>query len=141
MALALSLPQYAVGQVGLVSQAVQVTLVARAAPSGRLPRPGEIRQVRRGGVRETAALVRLSTNSGYRLLVKRLGGAGSRIWVKSATGEFQELTANAPVTVVSQPRGGGEEQWEVQFRQEESERGEPAAALPVRYDLVLSPTL
>jgi hypothetical protein len=138
---ALILPRSAEGQVGLVSRVAQVTLVAHAVPGGRLPSLGQIRQIRHGGVRETAALVRFSTNAGYRLVVKRLGRTGSRLWVKSASGEYQELTANAPVTVVLQPRGSGEEECEIRFREDDLERGEPAAAPLIRYDLVMSPTL
>jgi hypothetical protein len=142
LAAILGLSQSAQAQVGLASSVAQITLVARAAPGGRLPDLDRIREIRRGrGIREGAATLRFSTNTAYRLIARRLANSGSRVWVRSAKGEYQELRADAPVTVLVQETPAQDMNWELQFRQETTDRSGPTAALPIRYDLVISPSL
>jgi hypothetical protein len=129
-------------QIGLASGVARITLVARAAPGGRISDLNRIRETRRGrGIRQGSALLRFSTNSAYRLIARRQAGAGSRVWVRSATGEYREVRAGAPVTVLVQKIPAADKEWEIQFRQEAAERSEKSAAPPLRYDLVIAPSL
>jgi hypothetical protein len=138
----LCLPRSLAAQIGLASGVARITLVARAAPGGRISDLNRIREIRRGrGVREGSALLRFSTNSAYRLIARRLAGDASRVWVRSATGEYQEVRTDAPITVLVEKTPALEKEWELQFRQETGERSEETAAPPVRYDLVIAPSL
>jgi hypothetical protein len=56
-------------------------------------------------------------------------------------GEYQEVRADAPVTVLVQKTPAQNQEWELQFREETAERSEEPAALPLRYDLVIAPSL
>lgn len=127
-------------QVGLTSGAARVTLIARSAPQGSIPAvsaPERFAQV--GSLRETAVNVKLSANTSYRLVVRGTAANGTKVWVRSVTGEFQELTEGTAVTVARDAAAPGIEQ-QVQFRIEGSDGNAPGA-LPVRYDLVIAPTI
>ena len=141
-------------QVGLPSGAAQIALVARVTPRAALS------QVRwssetaiQGGtkdiaVKETAVRMRLSVNTGYRLVVLGATGSatearpGSRLWVRDADGVFQELVPGGSVTVARDHRAGFEGDREVHYRVEGSESNDAALqVLPVRYEIAINPTL
>jgi hypothetical protein len=120
----------------------QVTLVARIAPRGAIQMAGRTRETNRAGViREASAVVRLSANTGYRLLVRGTGSPKSRIWVRDADGKFQELTAGSSVTVAHTARAAGQCEREVHYRIEMTESGAPLTPLPVRYEMAINPSL
>ena len=128
-------------QVGLASGMANVNLVARSAPHGMIQIVGSQRKNGRvGALREMWVTVRVSANTGYQLRVRRLGGAG-RIWVRTARGDFQELIIGIPVPVARTERCAGACEHEVQFRVEAAETGAGTETLPVRYGLLINPTL
>jgi hypothetical protein len=139
---ALGFGQSAQAQVGLTSGLAPVTLLARRSPEGALPTVGTTQELsRHGSVREMLATVHLTVNSGYRLVVRRTPGADARLWVRSAGGEFQELTSDSPVTVDRDGLGGGLREREIYFRVDGPGSDSSLGPLPVFYDLVISPTL
>jgi hypothetical protein len=134
--------QIAEAQAGLGSAPVQVTLVARAAPRGSVGSLDEVRWTRRDGAREGTQVLRLSANTSYSLVVH---GAqqpvrGSRTWVRSLSGEFQELRFGSSVTVARGQGGAVELEHPIHYRVESAAGGEPAQ-LPVTYELRITPTL
>jgi hypothetical protein len=134
----LALPQVAYGQVGITSGMTQVALVARVAPRGSIQGVSAERETgRMGALREASVTVRMSANTGYRLVVKAAGTSTSRIWVRAMTGEFQELTAGSSVTVARDAHRAGQWEREVQYRIE----GGDLNSLPVRYEIAVSPQL
>jgi hypothetical protein len=94
-----------------------------------------------GLLREAATTLRLSSNSGYQLIVRGVPGSTSRVWVQSSTGEFVELTAGASVTVAHDAPGLGETLRDVHFRFLAPASGDTLPPLPVRYDIAINPTL
>lgn len=129
-------------QVGLTSGTAQVTLIARIPPHGAIQAVSPERETRRvGAIRELSVRVRLSANIGYQLRVHRSGGASPRTWVRTAHGDFQELTAVGPVTVARDRHCAGQCEREVQYRIEIPEGVDVAEALPVRYEIAISPTM
>ena len=89
---------------------------------------------------EAVTTVRLSSNAGYRLIVRGLEGS-SRVWVRSSTGEFVRLTAGSSVLVASAPRGSNETLQDVYFRFEAPVSGGTLPPLPVGYELAIDPTI
>ena len=139
---ALCFSPVAEAQVGLSSGLAPVTLLARRSPEGSLPTFGTARELsRHGSVREILATVHITTNSGYRLVVRRSPGAAARVWVRSMGGEFQELSSESPITVDRDGVGGGTLQRDVYFRVDGPGSNGSLGPLPVFYDLVISPTL
>lgn len=130
------------GQVGMGSNIAQVALVVRVAPKASIQGVGPVvRSNSNGSVTEASVKVRLSTNTGYRLVAVGLGSSrGSRMWVRSNTGEFQELTAGASVTVARESRTAGQLEREVSYRIE-STSSDQVESLPVRYEVVINPTI
>jgi hypothetical protein len=136
----LALPRVLEAQVGLTSGMAQVTLVARVAPRGTIQGVSPQRETgNSGSVRESSVTVRLAANAGYQLIVRGTATPTSRIWVRSANGEFQELRAGSAVVVARDPRGGGEWERSVHYRIETSGNGAPL--LPVRYEIAIAPTI
>jgi hypothetical protein len=134
----LAITSGAEGQVGLTSGMTQVALVARVAPRGSIQGVSAQRETGKiGAVREVSVTVRMTTNTGYRLVVKATEVPAARIWVRSVTGEFQELTAGSSVIVARDTRCAGQWEREVRYRIEEL-AGAPAI-LPVRYELAITP--
>jgi hypothetical protein len=128
-------------QVGLSSGLSQVTLVARVSPRGSIQSvSGQRESGQEGAIRLVSVTVQLSANTGYQLRVHRAGNLANRIWVRSANGRFEELTAGAPVTVASDRNCTGQWQREVQYRVETAEDAE-LAGLPVRYEVAINPTM
>jgi len=90
---------------------------------------------------EAVTTVRLSSNAGYRLIVRGVEGSTSRVWVRSSTGEFVLLTAGTSVPVAGAPRGSEETLQDVYFRFEAPVSGGTPPPLPVRYELAIDPTI
>ncbi len=134
----LTFPQPAQGQVGITSGLTQVALVA-PVPTQASIRQGASRETGRiGGLREASASVSVLVNTGYRLVVKAAGVPSSRIWIRAASGEFQELTANSSITVVEGTQSVGRSEREIQYRIDSV--GDDAS-LPVRYEIAINPQL
>ncbi len=141
-------PATAHAQIGLSSGGAQVALLARVAPGASINGVSEIRQTAGQGTgSEGTVKVRLSANTGYRLVV--VGTApvssktqpASRLWVRAETGLFEEVASGAAVTVVRGQRAMAGWEPEVRFRSEASESGEVPHVLPVRYEIRLDPTI
>jgi hypothetical protein len=135
-------PLPATAQVGLASTVGSVMLVAHADPQGSISSVTPPRLTSQTGLlMEAVTTVRLSSNAGYRLLVRALEGAPSPVWVRSATGEFVQLTAGSSVTVAGAPRGSKEMLQDVYFRFEAPDSGGTLPPLPVRYELAIDPAI
>jgi hypothetical protein len=135
-------------QVGLASGASQIALIARAAPQASINGVSPTQETaRRGALSEGTVKVRLSANTGYRLVVvgtaplSSTDQSASRVWVRAENGRFEELRSGGSVTVAHELRGAGEREREVRYRTESSEIHESAQALPVRYELRVEPTI
>jgi hypothetical protein len=131
----------ATAQVGLTSGLAQVTLAARAPVQGSiqdvLTQPGI--GLPNGGSQGSITL-RMSANSGYRLVVRGTGRSeGVRIWFRSAAGEMREVTEGAAIVLVDDVHPSGIAERRVEYRVEGA--GEGSDRLPVRYELEISPTL
>jgi hypothetical protein len=142
LAVLLSRPQGVQAQIGLTSGVAQVALIARIAPRGSIQGVGAQRETARvGTMRESSVTVRMTANTGYQLVVKGTGTSSTRIWVRAASGEFQELTAGSSVTVARDTHCAGQWEREVQYRIEAPESAADPAALPVRYEIAINPVL
>jgi hypothetical protein len=140
--LLLANPRVSQGQVGLTSGMAQVTLAARIPLRGSIQSLGEGRETGRvGAIREASMKVTLSANTGYRLIVRPSGVPTSRVWVRAATGEFQELTPGSSITVARDAHCAGQWEREVQYRIEMPEGAEALGPLPVRYEISINPTM
>ena len=134
-------PIPAAAQVGLASAVASVTLVAHVDPQGSIFSITPPRQTGQAGpLMEAVTTVRLSSNTGYQLIVRGLEGSTSRIWFRSATGEFVLLNVVTSVPVARATRGSGETLQDVYFRFEEPVSGGTPPPLPVRYELAIDPT-
>ncbi len=141
-AIALPIPGNAQAQVGLSSGVGQVTLVARSSPRASLHSVGPIVEIgRRGALKEATVGLRLSANSAYRLRVHRTSGhSRSRLWVHAVDGSYHELRAGSPVTVGRSSHASGDSESTVRYWLESPARGR-ATVLPVRYEIVVEPTI
>ena len=138
----LAIPGNAQAQVGLKSGVAQVTLVAHSSPRAALHPVGPVVEIgRRGAFKEATVGLRLSTNSAYRLRVHRTGGPSrARLWVHAVDGSYHELRAGSPVTVGRASHASGDSESTVRYRLETPARGR-AIVLPVRYEVVVEPTI
>jgi hypothetical protein len=122
---------------GLAQVAMKVTSPVRAAlqPSGPL---SAIRLEADGG---TTVRLHLSANSAFRMVVHRTDHESSlRLLVQAADGGYQELRAGSPVVVQRATHAGDDAENGVRFRWEK--RADPLpVVLPVRYELVVDPTI
>jgi hypothetical protein len=135
----LALPGVAESQVGITSGVTQIALVAHVAPRGSIQAVSAERETSRmGSVREASVSVRVTANTGYQLVVRGTAVTTSRIWVRGVNGEFQELTAGSSVTVARGAHAAGLWEREVQYRMESAV---DLNSLPVRYEIVINPTL
>jgi hypothetical protein len=94
-------------------------------------------------MREASLQVRLSTNTGYRLVVVGTyssSGPSTLTWVRGMDGEFHRVTPGSSVTVAKDGQAAGQREHEVSFRSEAGIDGglEP---LPVRCEIVVDPTI
>jgi hypothetical protein len=132
-------PRAARAQVGTPSGAAHVALVAHVATRASIQGVSGDRVTGRvGGLRKASATVRISANTGYRLIVRGTGAPSSRVWVRAVTGEFQELTDGSSVTVAQGAYGAVESEREIQYRIEAAGKEQ---SLPVRYEMAISPQL
>ena len=132
-----------VAQAGMSSNISQVTLLVRVAPKASIQGVGPVvRSGSNGQMTEASVKVRLSTNTAYRLVAVGLpSNRGSRMWVRSTTGEFQELTPGGQVTVARESRTAGQLEREVSYRIESAAGNDQVESLPVRYEVVINPTI
>ena len=140
--LASGIPFSLAAQVGLSSGGAQVALMVRAAPNASMP---AVRYIgvssRRSDIREAAVKVRFSSNGSYRLVVRGVAGRSQgRVWVRSARGDYQEVLAGSSVTVARGAHTPGPTEREVSYRMESKAAAQPLS-LPVRYELVIVPSI
>jgi hypothetical protein len=134
-------------QIGLASGSARIALIARVLPRVSVDGVSSARETaRQGNVREETVTIRLSANTGYRLVAVGTAPPGSRVgpaprlWVRTENGRFEEVRSGAVVTVVRSQHGVGECESEVSFRREAPESVE-SPQLPVRYEVRLEPTI
>ena len=125
----------------LLYQVAQIALVVRVAPRASIEDVSPaVRSTSRGSLREASVKVRLFANTGYRLVVVRTPSSqASRLWVRSSSGDFHELVPGASVTVAQGARSAGPSEREVSYRLESE--AEAVESLPVRYEIVVTPTI
>ena len=134
-------------QVGLASREARISLVARVPVAAVMEEVSSPRTITvRGSIREAAVTVRLTSNSGYRLIVHDIrseqhASATGRIWVLGADGKFHELVNGSPVTVVHEKQRAGELARDVVFRIEHSAELLEQQSVPVRYDVAVNPSM
>jgi hypothetical protein len=129
-------------QVGLGSKVAQVTLSVPIAPAASIPGIGPIHSSRSGTVTEASVKVSLSTNSGFRLMAVGLPSSrGSRLWVRSATGELKQLEPGASVMVAREQRAAGRLEREVSYRIESAAEEGEIETQPLRYEVVITPAI
>jgi len=141
---ALALPQMLEAQVGLSSGLAQVSLVARAAPRGSIELVGPAAETGHNGtVRDLSVRVRLTANTSYRLMVSRADASArpARVWVRTERGEWQALETGSHIVVGRGRHAAGEREYEVSYRVETSEASGAIPNLPVRYEMVIDPTI
>ncbi|HEX6433089.1 MAG TPA: hypothetical protein VFZ87_02560 [Gemmatimonadales bacterium] len=129
---------------GLTSGVAQVALSARVAPRGSVQPVAPARdRSRTGSSREVSTSLRVVTNTGYRLTVRRASGTSSYILVRNDAGEFQALAAGSSVTVARDAGSAGESVREVLYRIESAqpETGELPEPVPIWCELAIDPTL
>jgi hypothetical protein len=135
-----SLAGRADAQVGLTSGTARVTLVARTAQEGSIQSVSRVSGGENAPYASTLA-VRMSANTGYRLMVRAVPSAATgRIWVRTSTGEFQELQPGSSVTVAREAESAGASEQQVQYRID-SPPGAQAGDVPVRLELRLDPVI
>jgi hypothetical protein len=146
--LAVAGPAVLQAQVGLASGVAQIALIARVSPRASINGVGLARETaRRGSVSEATVKVRLSANTGYRLVVVGTAPASSsaepasRLWVRAENGRFVELRSGVAVTVIRGHHTAGEWEPEVSYRSEASESVEGPHLLPVRYEVRIDPAI
>ncbi|MGZ8391708.1 MAG: hypothetical protein ACXWWK_02585 [Gemmatimonadales bacterium] len=146
--LALVGPAALQAQTGLASGSARIALIARVLPRVSVDGVSSARETaRQGNVREETVTVRLSANTGYRLVAVGTPPSGSqvgpapRLWVRAENGRFEEVRSGAVVTVARSQHAVGECESEVSFRREAPESVEGRQPLPVRYELRIDPTI
>jgi hypothetical protein len=128
-------------QVGISSSAAPVMLVANAPLQGSLE--GLVVQSGIGlpdQKHSGTITLRVSANGGYRLVV-RGGGEfppDARIWVRSVSGEFQEVREGSSVVVADDTHPAGVEERRVEYW---IQGAGDETALPVRYELQINPSI
>jgi hypothetical protein len=146
--LAMAGPAGVQAQVGLASGAAQIALIARVSPRASISGISSSEATaRRGTWREGSVKVRLSANTGYRLMAVGTGPVSStaepasRLWVRAENGRFEEVRSGVAVTVVRGRHTVGEWEPEVNFRSEASESVDGPQVLPVRYEVRIDPVI
>jgi hypothetical protein len=91
---------------------------------------------RRGDLREAAVRLDLLVNGGYRLVAHSNAGRAARVWVHLEGGEYRELVPGRAVPLPREHRSRS--QREVRYLTDGSSS---SAELPVRFELVLDPTI
>ncbi len=137
-----------VAPAALQAGAAHIALIAQVAPRASISGVSPAQEtVRRGNLREETVKVRLSANTGYRLVVVGTAPLSSkaepapRLWVKSEKGSFEELRSGVAVTVLRGRHAVAGWEPEVSFRSEASESVEGPQLLPVRYEVRIDPAI
>ena len=140
--MALPIPGNAQAQIGLSSGIAQITLVARSSPAASLHSVGPVVELgHRGAFQEATVGLRLSANSRYRLRVHRTSSdSRSRLWVRAVDGTYQALRPGSPVTVGRGSHASGSSESTVRYRLQTTAGGR-GMVLPVRYEVVVDPTI
>jgi hypothetical protein len=138
----LAFSQVAAAQIGIRSGIAQIALVAHVPARAEIHEVHPALQRRSSSLQETSLSLRLAANGGYRLLAKAATpGAGARVWVRALDGRFRELVPGAAI-VVAQSRAGKQElERTVQYRVERNGKSPREPAPPLRYEIVVNPTL
>ena len=146
--LAVAGPAALQAQVGLASRTAQIALIARSPSHASINGVSPAQETaRRGSLREGTVKVRLSANTGYRLVVVGTAAVSSnadpasRLWVRAENGRFEEVRSGAAVTVTRGHHAGAASEPEVTFRSETSASGRDTDVLPVRYEIRIEPTI
>jgi hypothetical protein len=129
-------------QQGLRSRPMQISLIARVSARAAIESIAPAVEAGRiGPMKQASVSLRLSANSGCRLVVLRTPTSGnSRIWVKNAAGHFEELEPGTAVTVARDRVFAGESEREVRYLFEENGAEiVDASNLPVRYEIRMDP--
>jgi hypothetical protein len=138
--------QQAPAPVPVVSNLARVQLTVVVPPRVTLAPAGSLREISRTD--STAVVIAplgVGANMSFRVLVHRVAdtcrsanGTERRVWVRTASGAFTELT-DRPAVITRAPRTGAGED-ELQYR---VTAGGTAcdAELPVRYDILVAPTV
>jgi hypothetical protein len=118
----------------------RVTLVAQSAERGAIQSVSRVSGS--ANVNHAASLaVRMTANTGYSLVVRGVQSANTgRIWVRTSTGEFQELKPGSSVTVARDAHSAGTFEHQVQYRVDSPAGVEPGD-VPVRLELRLDPVI
>ena len=146
--LALMGPAALRAQVGLASGVARIALIARVLPRASIDGVSAARTTaHRGNLREETVKIRLSANTGYRLMVvgtapvSTQAGTPATLWVRGESGRFEEVGPGASVTVIRGRHTVAESELEVTFRSEGSESVEGPHLIPVRYEVRIDPTI
>ena len=128
-------------QVGISSGIAQVNLVARVPLRASMPGVSSVRDTAgKGRVSEGSVMVKFLANTTYRLVVRGTDlHTGSRVWVRSGSGDYTEVKAGQSVTVGRGGETGEPAERKVSYRIESSEEG--VQPLPLRYDVVVDPSI
>ncbi|MEO8089528.1 MAG: hypothetical protein ABI703_04450 [Gemmatimonadales bacterium] len=146
--LALMGPVVLRAQIGLASGPSSILLIAAVPPKASISGVGSAREAtRRGNLREQTVVLRLSANTGYRLLVVGTApvgssaGPASRLWVRGECGRFEEVTPGGAVTVLRGRQAVADWEPGVTFRSEDFEPVESPHGISVRYEVRIDPTI
>ena len=146
--LAVAGPTTAEAQIGLTSGGAQIVMTARVGPGVSINGVSEIQEtVRQGTLSEVTVKLRLSPNTGYRVVavgtaqVSSKAQPASRLWVRAENGRFEEVSSGTAVTVVRGRHAVAGREPEVSFRSEASESVAGSNVLPVRYEIRIDPTI
>ena len=133
------------GSGALVSAVAQVRLVAVVLPQVTPTAPSRAAGTgRRGQTGTGVASFVLSSNTPYRIVVHRIeqgpgSAAVSRIWIQGDDRQLHELRNGEPVVVRHGRSGDGSVR--VPFRLRPTGEGTPAGDPPLRFDVLVEPTL
>ena len=130
-------------QIGLASSASQVGLVVRSAPRASALAVGSVHRTGRHGELTDATMdIQLSANSPYRLVVRGVSGTANRqIWVQSVEGEYRPVVEGSSVIVAWGSSASAQSRRQIRFQIDRTAPGTVGELLPVRYELVMEPTI
>jgi hypothetical protein len=133
------------GSGALVSAVAQVRLVATVLPQVTPIAPARAAGISWSGETGTGvASIALSSNASYRLVIHRIGPSPgsapvSRIWIRGDDRQLHELRDGEPVVIRRGRNGDGSVL--VPFRLSPTGEGIPAGSPPLRFDVLVEPTL
>jgi len=133
------------GSGALVSAVAQVRLVATVLPRVTPIAPTRVAGISWSGETGTGvASIAISSNTSYRIVIHRIGpGPGSasvsRIWIRGDDRQLHELRNGEPVVIRRGRNGDGSVL--VPFRVSPTGEGAAAGDPPLRFDVLVEPTL